>query len=78
MTCRYTFSKGKPRAVEHYFYLHFSFIIVAGIYLYKALYLLSLLYFLYLGLATYEFVNWRKSLPEEKKQLTGEEVNYGQ
>jgi len=38
--------------------------VAAGIYLYKELYLLSLLYFLYLGLATYGFVNWRKSLRE--------------
>jgi hypothetical protein len=67
LICRYTFSKGKPKAVEHNFYLHFSFIIAAGIYLYKALYLLSLLYFLYLGLATYRFVNWRKSLRHQSK-----------
>ena len=36
--------------------------VATGIYLYKELYLLSLLYFLYLGLATYGFVNWRKSM----------------
>jgi nicotinamide mononucleotide transporter len=67
LTCCYTFSKGNPRAVEHNFYFHLSFITAAGIYLYKELYLLSLLYFLYLGLAIYGFVNWRESLREEKK-----------
>jgi len=36
--------------------------VAAGIYLYKELYLLSLLYFLYLGLAAYGFMNWRKTL----------------
>jgi nicotinamide mononucleotide transporter len=36
--------------------------VAAGIYFYKELYLLALLYFLYLGLATYGFINWRKSL----------------
>ncbi|MDF9794764.1 nicotinamide mononucleotide transporter [Catalinimonas alkaloidigena] len=41
--------------------------VAAGIYMYKELFLLSLLYFLYLGLATYGFINWRKSLLEEKK-----------
>ncbi len=38
----------------------------AGIYFYKELYMLSLLYFLYLGLATYGFINWRKSLRENQ------------
>lgn len=40
----------------------------AGIYLYKDLYMLALLYFLYLGLATYGFINWRKSMLAEKSQ----------
>ena len=36
--------------------------VASGIYLYKGLYLLALLYFLYLGLAAYGYRNWRKSL----------------
>lgn len=40
--------------------------VAAGIYLYKELFLLSLLYFLYLGLATYGFINWRKSMRQEQ------------
>ncbi|MFP4088751.1 MAG: nicotinamide riboside transporter PnuC [Cyclobacteriaceae bacterium] len=36
--------------------------VAAGIYFYKELYLLALLYFLYLGLAAYGFINWRKSM----------------
>ncbi len=40
--------------------------VAAGIYLYKELFLLSLLYFLYLGLATYGFLNWRQSMRKEQ------------
>ncbi|WKN33636.1 nicotinamide riboside transporter PnuC [Porifericola rhodea] len=40
--------------------------VAAGIYFYKELYLLSLLYFLYLGLASYGFFNWRKSMRKEQ------------
>lgn len=40
--------------------------VAAGIYFYKELYLLALLYFLYLGLATYGFLNWRKSMRQEQ------------
>ncbi|MEK6481456.1 nicotinamide riboside transporter PnuC [Catalinimonas sp. 4WD22] len=40
--------------------------VAAGIYMYKELFLLSLLYFLYLGLATYGFINWRKSMYKEQ------------
>jgi len=36
--------------------------VASGIYIYKELYLLALLYFLYLGLATYGYLNWKKSL----------------
>ncbi len=36
--------------------------IASGIYVYKNLYLLAALYFLYLGLATYGYINWKKSL----------------
>lgn len=36
--------------------------VATGIYAYKELYLLSLLYFLYLGLATYGYHQWKKSL----------------
>lgn len=41
----------------------------AGIYFYKGLYMLALLYFLYLGLATYGFINWRKSLLEREANM---------
>lgn len=41
----------------------------AGIYFYKELYMLALLYFLYLGLATYGFINWRKSMLEKKAHI---------
>ncbi len=37
-------------------------LVASGIYLYKGLYMLALLYFLYLGLATYGYLNWKKSL----------------
>lgn len=40
--------------------------VASGMYIYKGLYMLALLYFLYLGLATYGFMNWRKSLLKEK------------
>lgn len=40
--------------------------VAAGIYFYKELFLLSLLYFLYLGLASYGFLNWRKSMRQEQ------------
>lgn len=40
--------------------------VAAGIYLYKELYMLSILYFLYLGLATYGFINWKKSLQKNQ------------
>ena len=36
--------------------------VASGIYLYKELYLLALLYFLYLGLAAYGYHRWRKSM----------------
>lgn len=36
--------------------------VASGIYIYKELYLLALLYFLYLGLATYGYLNWKKSM----------------
>ena len=36
--------------------------VAAGIYVYKELYLLALLYFLYLGLATYGYYRWRSTL----------------
>ncbi len=42
--------------------------VATGIYIYKELYWLALLYFLYLGLATYGYLNWRKSML--KKQMT--------
>lgn len=41
----------------------------AGIYWYKDLYMLALLYFLYLGLATYGFINWRKSMSESRANI---------
>ena len=37
-------------------------LVASGIYVYKELYLLALLYFLYLGLAAYGYHHWRKSL----------------
>lgn len=36
--------------------------VATGIYAYKELYLLSLLYFLYLGLAAYGYQQWKKTL----------------
>ena len=36
--------------------------VASGIYIYKELYLLSLLYFLYLGLASYGYYRWQKSI----------------
>lgn len=38
--------------------------VASGMYVYKGLYLLALLYFLYLGLATYGYLNWKKSMTE--------------
>lgn len=38
--------------------------VASGIYVYKELYLLALLYFLYLGLATYGYINWKKTMVE--------------
>ncbi len=38
--------------------------VASGMYVYKGLYLLALLYFLYLGLATYGYLNWKKSMAE--------------
>lgn len=38
--------------------------VASGMYIYKELYLLALLYFLYLGLATYGYMNWKKSMAE--------------
>ena len=37
-------------------------VVASGIYVYKGLYLLALLYFLYLGLAVYGYQQWRKTL----------------
>ena len=37
-------------------------LVASGIYVYKELYLLALLYFLYLGLATYGYRHWQKSM----------------
>ena len=37
-------------------------VVASGIYVYKELYLLALLYFLYLGLAPYGYHRWRKSM----------------
>ena len=36
--------------------------VASGIYVVKELYLLALLYFLYLGLATYGYLNWKRSM----------------
>lgn len=40
--------------------------VAAGMYWYKGLAMLALLYFLYLGLATYGWINWRKSLRQNQ------------
>ena len=41
-------------------------LVASGMYIYKELYMLSLLYFLFLGLATYGYLNWKKSFRENQ------------